>query len=161
MITQEAIVQRLVIERIGEKHHFQVALPRDTSRIIGLEYGTLEKDGVLLPGGGPVPVISEYFRVKPAKIIGRLGLKYPGPEGTFYQGDLTEERNSGLHELIAAVQWQPKSWTHGRKREEINLCIDCRVRFIEGLFEDMYGVGEYENLFYQLNLYLWIEKCVT
>lgn len=158
---QEVIVQRLAIERIGEKHHFQIALPRDTKRIIGLEYGTLEKDGVLLPGGPPVPGISEYFRVARSKIIGRLSMKYPGPEGTFYQGDLTEDRNSSLHERIAGVLWQPKSWTHGRKREEINFSINSRIRFIEGLFEDSYGASEYADLYYQLNIYLWIEKCVV
>jgi hypothetical protein len=159
MIIQEVITHRLLIERMGERRHFQISLPRDTSRIIGVEYGTLEKDGVILPGGGPVPAISDYFKVKASKIIGRLTLKTTSAEGLFFQGDLVEDRNSTLHEIVAGVAWQPKPWTHGSKREETSFLINTPMRFVDGMFEDRYGIGEYQILTYQLGLFLWIEKC--
>jgi len=156
---QEAITQKLLIERMGEKQHFQITLPRDTRRIIGLEYGTLEKDGNSVPSAIPVPAISDYFKVSPSKVIGRLSLRSSGAEGFFYQADLTEDRNANLHEVPIGVLWQPRAWTHGRKWEEISFNISTHIRLIEGLFEDSYGIGEYNNFTYQLGLYLWIEKC--
>ncbi len=160
MIKEEVIVQKLAISRIGERVYFQIELPYDTKRIIGLEYGVKGLNGVLLEDPlEPVINIMPSFKVFLNKVIGKLSLQVPGRENLFFQGDLSEERNIATNEAIASVVWQPEVWTYCRKREEISLSVESNTSFIEGLFEDSYGVNEYETLFYQLHLYLWIEKC--
>jgi hypothetical protein len=159
MIQQEAIVHTLYINRIGEKQFFQVALPKDALRIIGLEYAVRKMDGELIIEASFADDLSEapYFEKKSNKIIGQLSLQNSSCAGLFFQGDLIDDKNIGLHEHIAAAQFVPKDWIQSTKREEIRFCVSGDV--IEGLFKDQYGMGEYEYLEYELSLYFWIEKC--
>jgi hypothetical protein len=124
------------------------------------DYGVTQFDGVPLvnpfredAGDGPL------LMVFPNKVIGKLSLHNAGNESLFYQGDLIENRNSLLHEQIVAALWQPGEWVYARKREEINMNVGGNTDFIEGLFQDSWGVNEYESLSYKLHLYFWIEKC--
>ena len=155
MMKEEAIVSSINITRIGENHHFQMQVPRDSKRIISLEYGAIQKNGDPLP---PPFAGENAFKFLPNKIIGRLTLRAAGCEGIFYQGDLIEDQNIHFGEVIAPVNWQPRLWTHGRKKEEIGLSI-TENSMIYGFFQDSWGAGEYISLTYRLNLYLWIEKC--
>jgi hypothetical protein len=161
MINEEAIVQILSVNRIGEIIHFQVQLPTDTKRIIGLEYGVTGQNGVPLADPEPPPVAEGQpsFRLYANKVIGKISLQNPGSENVFYQGNLIEDRNAELHEGTASTLWQPASWTHSRKREEVSLNVEGNTSFIEGFFQDSWGTNEYESLAYKLHLYLWIEKC--
>lgn len=156
MIKQEVIAKSLTISRIGEKHHFQMPLPRDAVRIIGVEYGTSEKYGVPVPS--PYQIVESSMPVHLNKVIGRLTLKAAGCEGIFYQGDLVEDRNIEFGETVAHVIWDPLPWSHGRKRHEIEINIS-ENRMVQGFFQDCWGADEYESLSYKMNLYLWIEKC--
>lgn len=163
MIKEEVIVHILHIRRIGTRFHFQISLPHDTLKIIGIEYGVLKVEGVSLSstnswgiGGNEIDM---YMRVQSNKLIGKLSLQNPGFENIFFQGDLIENRNWVLNEGINSTAFSPFEWTHCRKKEEISLCVDSNTRFIEGYFQDSFGTGEYETLGYDLHLYLWIEKC--
>lgn len=161
MMNEEAIVRILQVNRIGEIIHFQVQLPNDTKRIIGLEYGTTGQNGVFLgsPEFPPVAEVQPSFRVYANKVIGKISLQNPGSENVFYQGNLIEDRNAELHEGTASTLWQTTSWIHARKREEVSLNVEGNTSFIEGFFQNSWGKNEYESLSYSLHLYLWIEKC--
>lgn len=166
MMNEEVIVQVVRIARIGERVYFQIPLPNDARKIIGIEYGTLKKEGE--PIAGPMRMAEEesssgdpYFQVIPNKAIGSLILQSPGSENIFFQGNLVENRNQALNEGISSISFQPCDWTHCRKREEISFSVDNNTRFIEGFFQDFFGAEEYETLQYNLHLYLWIEKCKT
>lgn len=165
MMNEEVIVQVVPIPRIGERVYFQIPLPNDARKIIGIEYGTLKKEGepIMSPrreaeeGSSSDP----YFQVTPNKTIGSLILQSPGSENIFFQGNLVENRNQALNEGISAISFQPFDWTHCGKREEISFSVANNTRFIEGFFQDFFGTEEYETLGYNLHLYLWIEKCNT
>ena len=160
MMREEAISVTFDITRIGQKVYFQKILPRDTKRIIGLEYGAIQEYGEPLPVVPPVfGGADPFLQVKASKVIGKLNMQVAGRENCFLQCDLAENRNGHFGESVAAVLWQPKLWTHGRKREEINLAVNSDMTLVEGFFQDTWGVDEYEILEYKLCLYLWIEKC--
>ncbi len=154
-------MQTLAVSRIGERIYFQVQLPYDTKRIIGLEYGATNQIGVPLPGPSFAfgPEGDTSLKVSRNKVIGKISLQNAGSEHLFYQGDLIENRNKHLGEGIISVLWQPSIWTHSRKREELQLNVESNTSFVEGFFQDSWGAGEYESLAYILHLYLWIEKC--
>lgn len=158
MMQEEVIVTSIYISRIGERKHFQIALPTDTKKIIGLEYGAIELAGALIP---VVPVTINPFAVKADKLMGRLSLQVPGREGVFYRGDLIEDRNYHLGEDVSATSWVPQLWSHSGRRQEIELAVNGGLSFVEGYFIDRYGLGEYDSLEYQLQLCLWIEKCIA
>jgi len=156
MIREEVIAQSLSITRIGQRKYFQVSLPRDTKRIIGLEYGAIKKQGEpasFMPP--PVTLADPVFWIYADKIIGKLMLR---AGRMFYQADLIEYRNIHLGETIIFPGWEPKPWTHGGRMEEIELSVLTDTALIEGFFQDSWGQGEFETLSYQLHLYLWIEK---
>jgi hypothetical protein len=162
MIKEEVIVQSLSITRKGERVYFQIPLPYDTKRVIGLEYGYIKKaveqivsrrsgDGI---GFYPMTIFSN-------KVIGKLSLSCSGHEGLFYQGDLSENRNVFMNEQVVAVVFSPFEWTHFSKKEEITFCVDGCTRVIEGYFEDSFAEEIFTRFEYVLNLYLWIEKNIA
>lgn len=158
-MTQQVIVKRLYIARIGEKQFFQIRLPKDAKRVIGLEYFTC----IIEQGpGGPIEIdgpglTDTTFQKRPGKVIGKLSLRSACCEGMFLQTDLTEDRNTHQHEGLAAALMQVKPWIHSSRREETSFSV--KASLIEGFFEDSYGAGEHDFMEYELALYLWIEKC--
>lgn len=161
MMKEEVIVKTLDIKKIGEKQFFQISLPHDTKRIIGIEHGVIGKAGIPLPSpsfafGGENDV---SLSMASNKIVGKLMLRTASCSGIFYQDDVVENRNEHLGENIPPVIWSPQFWTHGSKRYEIGLCV-CESRMIHGFYEDSWGIEEYQTLSYMLNIYLWIEKCI-
>lgn len=160
MIKEQAVVHRILITRLGEKVFFQVRLPRDAHRVIGLEYDACKSEG-----NGYVSRLAfgwegdTSFKRRKNKLIGRLTLRNSGCEGVFYQGDLIEDRNEWQYEGIAALGYTPRVWMLSTKRLETSFNVNGGL--IEGYYEDHYGFGEYTELMYELRLYFWIEKCIV
>lgn len=160
MIRQEAIVHKLFIDRVRQITAFQVRLPKDTARIIGIEYNVRkiygEPVGIIFREGDTAPGDASFV-LKPNKTIGHLSLGNFNCAGLFYQGDLIEDRNTAHLEGIASLQYTVSPCIQSTKREEICFCVTGNT--IEALFKDTYGVDEYQYLEYELSLYFWIEKC--
>ncbi len=156
----QAIVHTLRINRMGERVHFQMPLPHDTKAVIGLEFNTRKIYSETMVGPFEIGFEGDTgFNRSLNKVIGKLSLQNSGCENLFYQGDLMEDRNAGLHEGIPAILYTPQHWIQSGKREEINFQVGRGT--IEGCFQDSYGIDEYTQLQYELVLYLWIEKCGT
>jgi hypothetical protein len=167
-MTEQAIVHRIAITQIGQRVSFQVRLPKDTRRLIGLEYDARKISGnayvsffIVDEGGEENPLFGAQgdlsFKPNPNKLIGRLSLRNSFCEGLFYQGDLVEDNNTEQYERIALQAYVPKPWMHSTRREEIG--INVNPGLIQGFFEDSYGVNSHTELEYELTLYFWIEKC--
>lgn len=167
-MTEQAIVHRITITRIGQRISFQVRLPKDARRLIGLEYDARKISGnayvsflFVDEGEGDPPLFGAQgdpsFRPNPNKLIGRLSLRNSFCEGLFYQGNLVEDNNTEQYEGIALQGYVPKPWMHSTRREEIGISVNPGL--IQGFFEDSYGVNAYTELEYELTLYFWIEKC--
>ena len=62
-------------------------------------------------------------------------LQVAGCENSFFQGNLVEDRNIKYGEGIAALLWSPQLFTHGRKREEIELSVNSDTTILEGVYE--------------------------
>lgn len=160
IMKEEVIVKSLAIKKIGEKLFFQVSLPHDTKRIIGIEYGAVAKEGIPLPSPFVVESLSSFtLKMTSNVLIGRLTLRTAGCTGIFYQDDIVEDQNIGFGETIAPVLWIPSVSTHGRRRHEMSLSV-CENRMIHGFYEDSWGIGAYQTLSYILKIYIWIEKCI-
>lgn len=162
MTKEEAIPVTLLISQIGQLVYFQVPLPTDVEQVIGFEYSTGWSEGV------PINIRSPHFIAAPnlfvihaSKLIGKLTLWVPGPENIFFQAYLQEDTNMAYGEVATSVTWNPVPWIHCRKREEHALRVNRPVPFLEGYFQDRWGVGQFQSLSYQLHLYVWIDKCIS
>jgi hypothetical protein len=156
MTKESVIIEQLTIDRIGKKIFFQIMLPKDTQRIIGLEFGVMEKEGHLL-NAPAIP--ANYLQVVPNKVIGRITLQVAGKEHLFCQHDIVEDRNIWMGEKGGIATGLPELWSHGRKKEELPVRVDENT-VIEGYYQDRWGIYEFSTLTYKLNVYVWIEKCL-
>jgi len=130
--------------------YFQIRMPHDTCRIIGLEYGMLPDEGTTQL---PPTNIDPHFQMQTNEQFGRLTLQVPGCVGIFYQGELIKDKNIHMGEAVGFVNWQPGLWTHSRKRTEIELNVPG-APFVEGLFCNMHEDDDP----YWVHIYLWIER---
>jgi hypothetical protein len=155
MTKESVIIEQLTIDRIWKKMFFQIMLPKDTRRIIGLEFGVMEKDGQL-QNAPTYPY--NYLQIVPNKVIGRITLQVAGKENLFCQHDVVEDRNIWFGEKGGAATGHPELWSHARKKEELTVLVEENT-VVEGIYQDRWGLGEYAWLSYKLNVYVWIEKC--
>jgi len=149
---EEVIVCSLSIKQLGQKVYFQIPLPCDTKRIIGLEFGIMPDEGST---SLPCTEINPFFQIVENEPIGRLVLQVPSCERLFYQADLIKDNNIHYGENINHL-CLPKLWTHGRKREEVSVSV-FSADFVEGFFVNK----KYDDDEYDLHLYLWLEKCAV
>jgi hypothetical protein len=151
---QQVVAYTIPVTREGQMEYFQIRMPHDTARIIGLEYGMLPDEGqISIPPGN---TIDPHFEMRTNEQFGRLTLQVPGCGGIFYQGELTKDKNIHLGEAVGFRNWQPGLWTHGRKRTEVELSLPG-ADFVEGLFCNMH---EDDDLWY-VHIYLWIERTAS
>lgn len=163
MIVEQAIVHKISIKQIGQRVSFQVRLPRDAYRLVGIEYDVRKIYTDSGASGLRVfieePTAEPLFKRNSNKVIGRLSLHNNFCEGLFYQGDVVEDRNVIQYEEIANRVFEPKPWMQSTRREEIGFSV--KAGLIQGLFEDKHEVNEFSELEYELSIYFWIEKCET
>jgi len=163
-MTDQCIVTKLTISRMGERKNFQITLPRNTKAIVGMEYGAFRGAYIFLPA--PELVATDIpqpgpFQMASNKIMGRLTMHVPGIEGIFYQEDLREFRNIHWAEGIAIKTGIPNLWRHAGKKSQLELRVDSPIPFIDGSYVDNWGIDEWDALAYTLHLYTWIETSKT
>ena len=179
---EEVIIQSIRITKKKEQSFFQVKLPRDTYKIIGIETGLyIESE---LPGVLPY-IQGDTNMLQRNRLIGTLQLQAWGKPNLFYAKDIFDKDiNSGVNELkivpdvIERRLIEPQLrrgddvphdgnnfsdftiWSHGTKREEDPVSV-CRCHIINGQFKD--AAGEYYNIDiqYRVTLYIWIERKVN
>lgn len=169
---EEVIIQSITISRRGEQHYFQMKLPRNTHKIIGVETGLYILSASVYLFGTMHGEMNALFR---NNLIGRLQLKANGKPDIFYSKEIFErDYNIGAGEIKQFINAAPPmrrlaqdpdgnsfsdftQWTHGTKREEDPLNI-CNCTVINGQFRD--AIGDYfgMDLQYKVMLYLWIER---
>ena len=177
------IIQSIGITKKKEQIFFQVKLPRDTHKIIGIETGLFVESA--LPGFIP-NIQGNANMIRRNGLIGTLQLQASGKPNLFYAKEIFDKDiNIGVNELkivppevinerlIEPMRLKADDvpdegnnfsdftiWSHGTKREEdpVNVC-GCQI--INGQFKDT--VGEYyeTNIQYKIILYIWIERKVN
>jgi len=164
MIRQQVIVTILTISRIGQRVYFQIKLPKDATRIIGVEYSVFGMHTVntfFKAALKPSPPVNIFFNVVSNDPIGRLTLLSPGNANIFFQADIIDYSNIHLYHEITAFTFPPTPWSHSGKSEEWGVDVDGDVAIIEGNFKDGRAADSYDGFEYNLHVYLWIEKLIS
>jgi len=179
---EEVIIQSNSITKKKEQIFFQVKLPKDTDKIIGIETGLFVESA--LPDFLPYTQ-GDVNMIRRNRLMGTLQLQVSGKPNLFYAKDIFEKDiNIGVNELkivpdvIERRLIEPQLrkgedvpndgnnfsdftiWSHGTKREEDPIDV-CGCQLINGQFKD--AVGEYYNINirYRVILYIWIKRKVN
>lgn len=169
MTREEAVVHTEKIDRQGQTRYFQILLPADSSRIIGVECSAVRKasgasssDMFFLFGTAPLitPVtgIEPLFHIKATQTIGRLTLHSSKGAGVIFQEDIRQKDTSSKYADFSQYPALFDEWSHGSKRFETPLNVKNCSAVLEGHFQDTWGALYNYHVTYQLNIYVWIEK---
>ena len=180
MIREQVLIQTINIIKRNQQVFFQIKLPRDTHKIIGVETGLyiLEAYPYLF-----TPSQDDMGLIRSNIMMGTLQLQANGNTAIFYSKEIFErDINTGRGELkefvsqgqggaplaFLLINVPPdgngfdffNSWTHGSKREEdpVNVC-NCSV--INGWFKDAAAAIINTDIHYQVMLYIWIERKIN
>jgi hypothetical protein len=161
---EEAIVSTVLITKPKEIKNFQIRLPSDTHRIIGVETGAIrtfyaETGGYIDPEAWAFPNTNDpLFQVKPNKTIGEVAIQSLGIENIFFRDEIKEkDSNIFWADFSKPVLNQFKEWTHGVRREEIEVNADGNT-IVEVCYKDRWAILNTLIVRYTFHLYLWIEK---
>jgi hypothetical protein len=178
---EEAIIQPIRITKKKERQFFQVKLPRDTHKIIGIETGLYVES--ILPAF-VLYIQGDANMIRQNRLMGTLQLQASGKPNLFYSKEIFEKDiNSSVGEmkvvppdirrLIEPLRKKGDDipgdgnnfsdftiWSHGTKREEdpVNVC-GCHI--INGQLKDLVGGYYNTDIQYRVMLYIWIERKVN
>lgn len=172
MTREEAIVHSIEINRMGQSNYFQVELPSDTTRIIGVETSAIRKESgetsseLLFPFGAYLPIdpiddVDPPFVIHKTETIGRLTLQSPDTGGIFFQDDVKQKDISSKYADFTQYPAVFDQWSHDRKRHETSIKVSSCSKLVEGHFKDSWGALYNYHVIYQFNIYIWIEKQVA
>lgn len=161
---EEAIVFSLSITKPKEIKNFQISLPCDTSRIIGVEWGA-KRTFYAETGNYSDPEwigfgnnYDSKFQVKPNKTFGELTLMTLGYENIFFRGEFkNKDSNVFWADFTNPVMNQFKEWTHSSRREETDINVQGSS-IIEGCYKDRWGIVNELIVRYTIHFFIWIEK---
>lgn len=169
---QQALVYTTIIDKAGGLFHFQIRLPQDTKKIIGIETGLSIRNA--FPDFAK-PVLPERFRPERNILMGRLKLQSLNSADFFYTKDIFDnDYNEGKAEIAyIPVLLNPKQgewgfnppiengfdayrWIHAGRKEEEKMDL-CSSGVIKGIYND--AVGKDYSLLpdYTIKIYCWLE----
>jgi hypothetical protein len=183
---ERVIVKRVVITKRGEIQYFQIRLPRNAERIIGIEtsisrtgkgfseyvhsrgyaatpVAAVAAPAIKVPVPVPVPLPKPggspaVLRFQRNALIGELKLQSLERANVFYSSEVFEsDRNVGFGDFSVSRFFPVNPWSHEILREPEPVEVDGITTLIGGVFTDAIGAQFKTNLSYQANVFVWYE----
>jgi hypothetical protein len=165
---EQAIVTHLAITKGKQVKVFQVRLPKNTIRIIGIETSVrlMGKEGTVpgpigVPGKKDAKVMSKVEQVGLAEptdafygevthfnlfrrntFFGDLKLQSCERGNIFFAKDIEEDVNLGFGDFSQIGRWQALPYSHEWKREEDHVVVDGCTTIIQGIYKDGFGQAQ-------------------
>ncbi len=169
IVKEQAIVEVVEIEKPGQFKNFQIGLPENTVKIIGVETGLKIKSVAASSSGVIVEVADRTrrlftppdtdpaFEITKSSIAGTLALQSLNIENVFYRNDVYDfDKNIAYADF--SFSGNIKHWTHCRRREELTVNVDGKTPVVEGYYKDLWGRPNILAVKYSVYVCLWIEK---
>lgn len=156
MVVEQVISERILITQKGTVRHFQLRVPRSASRLIGVECGV--QMNTVLPVLQQAAGFKESIRFYPTRNMGELALQNVGKGNLFYSVPVIEQdAHTGYGDYSYQGGFAPKCYTHGGKREPIEVDVPRETAIIMAIYRDILGTQLNTNLQYWLLVHLWFE----
>jgi hypothetical protein len=178
MIREHVVITQVNITNAGQVKHFQVKLPKNAKRIIGVELGgrLLQRTDRPISDAMPAPYAEHsaaysvsasgasagaetsaptYF--KRNKLIGEVKLQSCEEANIFYAGHLQTDENIGYGDFTQNNFWMPSAFSHQAQSLEERVVVDGNSTIIQGIYRDRIGEQSKVSYSYLVNIYVWIE----
>lgn len=177
---EKVIVTKLQIAQPGQICHFQVKIPRDAKRIIGVEVSAQYMN---MQSPQPIRIIgfhgpSQYtflnlrigrgdiFLITPDLFLGDVRLQSCEDTNVFFSEDVYyADENLAFGDFSAInPRFFPAPQTHGYKRHEVEVNTNGETTILKGIFRDRQGgtqanIGSNAIFFqYMATVYVWYEE---
>lgn len=179
MIREHVVITPVNITNAGQVKHFQVKLPKNAKRIIGVELGgrllqrterAVITDAMVAPAtehpaassastsdGSSGGKISSSGFFKRNRLIGEVKLQSCEEANIFYAGHLQTDENIAYGDFTQNNFWKPAQYSHQAQSFEERVIVDGNSTMIQGIYRDRIGEQSKVNYSYLVNVYVWIE----
>ena len=178
MIREHVVITPVNITNAGQVKHFQVKLPKNAKRIIGVELGgrLLQRtdraeisDMMVAPSvshpeassastsEGSAGETAAAGLFKRNKLIGEVKLQSCEEANIFYAGHLQTDENIAMGDFTQNHFWKPAAYSHQAQSFEERVVVDGNSTVIQGIYRDRIGEQSKVNYSYLVNVYVWIE----
>lgn len=181
---EKVIVTKLLITQAGQIKHFQVKIPHDAQRIIGIEltarYASMQiiqpqPIGIYVGFSAPSSYSfksmlslgsGDIFQITPDLLLGDVNLQSCEKTNIFFSGDVFfGDENLGYGDFTAMPRFSPSPATHGYKREEYETGAKGETTILKGIYRDRQqgvqgGINSLTGpIFFQytVGVYVWYE----
>jgi hypothetical protein len=164
---EKVIIHPVLITKKGEIKSFQIKLPTDVKRIIGIESTVKGIDSLAVsraiapsPVSPPDPYSSGsaggVFQFRMTALAGELRLQSRGPSNLFYNKDVKlSDANVGFGDFSLNSAWRAQAWSHGNKFYEDEVLVDDDSNVLSGTYRDKFGETLGHDFSYRVNVYVW------
>jgi|SRR6185437_2810848 len=171
MFKEKVILTKLPITKVGQVVNFQVKIPRDASRIIGIELSGCYSNPPVeqQPAAAKFALatearISKSFNIlqfTPSPFVGDVRLQSCEDTNVFYSGDVyLADNNLGFGDFSATGLFPAKTETHGYKRYECVVNTNGETTILKGVYRDRQTANSKPQYAYTVNVYVWYEKII-
>lgn len=178
---EKVLIYPVTVRKKGEVKSFQIILPEDARRIIGIETTVKDLDVLITPGGfggeplaAPgegfggegfaafgvfaAPAAQHHFHWGQTYLAGYLKLQSCERANIFYAGDVRlTDNNLGYGNFSQTNFFRHRAWTHGYRREEDVVCVNECCSVIQGTYTDAAGLRLNVDAQYTVKVYVWYE----
>lgn len=154
MLREEVISQELLITTKGTIRHFQLRVPANAEKIIGMECGV--RIDTTIPTLQQPAGFSQSLQYFPPRVMGEIRLQNVGQGNLFYAVDVIEQdAHLGFADFSSQPGFAPKCWTHCNKREAVEVELNRQTAIIMGMYKDILGEQLNQNLSYWIIIHMW------
>jgi hypothetical protein len=155
MKKEQVILYPLIISKQGSITSFQIKIPSDVKRIVGIETTVrgLENIGQFTWD----PPMYDLLRMRSTMVAGYLNLQSTGKQSVCFQREVRLHDNSVFQgDFSQNTKLRSFGWIRGIKREMTPLVLDEEVpSVIFGTYFDRYAKLWQQDIIYTVNIYLW------
>lgn len=158
---EQVIITPIKVRQAGQIVYFQIKLPTNARRIIGIE---LTERIINYPeptqagsgkGKGDDEGLTKGF--KRSSVLGEVRLQSCEEANLFYSSYVMVERNLAYGDF-SSLHFKPKAFSHQTQALEEPIIVDADSTIIQGMYKDLTANDSDNDPVYIVNVYVWIEK---
>jgi hypothetical protein len=154
MNKERVIVKQIPITKAGQMSVFDIKVPREVSKIIGIETGLRWISGAI-PNQAPFISPIDTLLFQRNITLGDLTLKSFDNAHLFYSEEIKVHRSYGFSDFTAEG-FTPMPYTHQALLNEDKISIDGAISIAQGMYKDTFLSAD--PFAYTVMVYVWLEN---
>ena len=154
MNKEVVIIKRILIDKPNQLSVFDIKIPRQAKKIIGIEMGLR-----WLTGTAPTePLFNSsdgFFKINRNTTVGELKLQSYDSAKVFYTNELIIFQNF-THSDFTSSGFKPSAFTHQTQSTLDPIQITENPAIVQGIYKDI--LKPLTAFSYSVNIYVWLEN---